>query len=251
MSREFWRAGLSLNIKARHDIPEFLTANLSSIHVIAFDIDWKRNIFSSHNLFAQYCWMLIKQLINLRKVRTENLKFRTESDRSSKSNGCLVSYTSNIAFHLRPIWLQTLVAIDSDSCQTSFPIFYAPPSEVAVLFNSILSRHPFFGQIVYLDLQLCSGFDSEHDDLFVCPIYTQRSMSDRKNERSSFCDLVGLNIYRICKRNTCQNKALQRKHIGISIHPKQTRNNNFCTSSIYQNVWWFRTHFAFAQYSLK
>ena len=30
---------LKLNIKARHDIPEFLTANFSSKHLIAWDID--------------------------------------------------------------------------------------------------------------------------------------------------------------------------------------------------------------------
>ena len=36
---------LRLNIKARKDIPEFLNANLSSIHLIAFDIDLSWNIF--------------------------------------------------------------------------------------------------------------------------------------------------------------------------------------------------------------
>ena len=55
---------LMLNIKARSNLPEFLTANLSSI--IYF--------FTLH----KFCSMLIKQLINLRKVRTENLKFRTD-----------------------------------------------------------------------------------------------------------------------------------------------------------------------------
>ena len=32
----------------------------------------------------------------------------------------VTTWLSNIAFHLRPIWLQTLVAIDSESRQTSF-----------------------------------------------------------------------------------------------------------------------------------
>ena len=31
---------LMLNIKARHEIPKFLNANLRLIHLIAFDIDW-------------------------------------------------------------------------------------------------------------------------------------------------------------------------------------------------------------------
>ena len=63
-----------LNIKARHQIREFLNANLRSIHLIAFDIDWSWNIFTSHN----FCSMFIEQLIDLEKVRTDNLKFRTD-----------------------------------------------------------------------------------------------------------------------------------------------------------------------------
>ena len=93
-------------------------------------------------------------------------------------------WLSNIAFHLRPIWLQTLVVIDSESRLTSFPSFCAPPSEVAVLFDSNLSRLPFLGQVVDLDLLLCTGFDSEHAVLFLCHIFTQRPMTDRKIERS-------------------------------------------------------------------
>ena len=58
----------------------------------------------------------------------------------------------------------------------SFPIFCAPPSEVAVLFDSILSRLPFLGQVVDLDLLLCTGFNSEHAVLFLCHIFTQRPM---------------------------------------------------------------------------
>ena len=77
---------------------------------------------------------------------------------------------SNIAFYLEPIWLQTLVAIDSESRVTLFPSFCAPPSEVAVLFDSNLSRLPFLGQVVDLDLLLCTGFDSEHAVLFLCHI---------------------------------------------------------------------------------
>ena len=91
---------------------------------------------------------------------------------------------SNIAFHLRPIWLQTLVAIDLVSHLTSFPSFCAPPSEVAVLFYSNLSRCPFLGQVVDLDLLLCTGFDSEHAALFLCHIFTQRPVTDKKIERS-------------------------------------------------------------------
>ena len=85
-----------------------------------------------------------------------------------------------VAFHWLPIWLQTLVAIDSESCLTLFPRFCAPPSEVAVLFYSNLSRLPFLGQVVNLDLLLCTGFDSEHVVLFLYHIFAQRPMNDSK-----------------------------------------------------------------------
>ena len=96
-------------------------------------------------------------------------------------------FLRQVAFHLRPILLQTLVAIDPESCQTSFPSFCAPPSEVAVLFDSNLSRRPFLGQLVDLDLLLCTGFDSEPEDLFLCHIFTQRPMNDSKSERRDGC----------------------------------------------------------------
>ena len=96
----------------------------------------------------------------------------------------VTTWLSNFTFHLRPIWLQTLAAIDSELRLTSFSSFCAPPSEVAALFNSNLSRRPFLGQVVDTDLLLCTGFDSEHVVLFLCHIFTQRPMNDRKIERS-------------------------------------------------------------------
>ena len=65
----------------------------------------------------------------------------------------------NIAFHLQPIWLQNLVAIDLESRLTLLPSFSVLPSEFAVLFNLNLSRLPFLGQVVNLDLLLCTGFN--------------------------------------------------------------------------------------------
>ena len=154
--------------------------------------------------------MLIEQLIE--KVRTENLKFRADlrdlfmdgwlvtqqmivhkgrllkksQTRKSKLvlSRLVTTWLSNIAFFLRLIWLQTLVAIDSESRLTLFPSFCALPSEVAALFDSNLSRLPFLGQVVDTDLLLCTGFDSEHVVLFLCHIFTQRPMNDRKIERS-------------------------------------------------------------------
>ena len=105
----------------------------------------------------------------------------------------ITTWLSNITFHSQPIWLQalvvihsrlqTLVVIDSESRLTSFSSFCAPPSEVAVLLDSNLSRCPFLGQVVNLDLLFCTGFHSEHVVLFLCHIFTQRQMTDRKIER--------------------------------------------------------------------
>ena len=75
------------------------------------------------------------------------------------------AWLSNVTFRLRPIWLQTLVAIDSESCQTSFPSIRAAPSEVAVLFDSNLSRSLFLGQVAFhlrpIGLQTLVAIDSE------------------------------------------------------------------------------------------
>ena len=67
----------------------------------------------------------------------------------SKIKAVVHTSLANIAFHLRPIWLQTLVTINSESRLTSFPSFCVPPSEVAVLFDLNLSRcrRPLLGQV--------------------------------------------------------------------------------------------------------
>ena len=99
-------------------------------------------------------------------------------------NTCL----SNITFyevHLLPILLQTLVAINSESCQTLFRSFCMQPSEVAMLFISNLSSRPFLRQVINLDLVLCTGFHLEQVLLFLCHIWTQIQMNDRKIEQSN------------------------------------------------------------------
>ena len=73
-------------------------------------------------------------------------------------------WLSNIAFHLRPIWLQTLIAIESKSYKTSFPSFCAPLSD--------------------LDLLLYTGFDLQDACLFLCLLTTQRPMNYRNIEQS-------------------------------------------------------------------
>ena len=117
----------------------------------------------------------------------------TKEDCSTKSSNrksklvlstLVTRWLSNIALHLRLIWLQILVVIDSELCLTSFPGFCAPRSKVAALFDSNLSRRPFLGQVVDTDLLLCTGFESEYAVLFLCHFFAQRRMNDRKIERS-------------------------------------------------------------------
>ena len=88
------------------------------------------------------------------------------------------------AFASYSLWLQTLVANNSESRMTLFPSFCVPPSEVAVLFYLNLSRRPFLGQVVDLDLLLCTGFNLEHAVLFLCHLFTQRPINNQKIEQS-------------------------------------------------------------------
>ena len=99
----------------------------------------------------------------------------------------VTTWLSKIAFHLLPMWLQSLIAIDSESRLTSFPSFSSLRATiwVAMLFCSNLSRRPFLGQEVDLDLLHCTGFNLEHAVLFLCHILNQRSMTDRKIKRSN------------------------------------------------------------------
>ena len=47
---------------------------------------------------------------------------------------------------------------------------------------------PSFGQVINLDLLLCTGFYLEHAVLFLCHIFTQRPMNDRKiKQRDGLC----------------------------------------------------------------
>ena len=87
---------------------------------------------------------------------------KKSSNRKSKLvlSTLVTAWLWNIAFHLQPIWLQTLVAINSELRLTSFPSFCVQPSEVPALFNLNLSRRPFLRQVVNTDLlQRCFAQD--------------------------------------------------------------------------------------------
>ena len=87
-----------------------------------------------------------------------------------------ISFVTDLAANFGCYWFR----ITPDT----FPSFCAPQSKVTVLFNMNLSKGPFLGQVIDLDLQLCTGFDSEHAVLFLCHIFTQRPMTNRKIKRS-------------------------------------------------------------------
>ena len=117
----------------------------------------------------------------------------TKADCSKKSSNqklklvlsmLVTTLLSNIAFHLQPIWLQTLIAIDSESHLTLFPSICAQLSEVVALFDWNMSRRPFLGQVVDSDLLLFTGFNLEHAVLFLRHTFTQEPMNDRKIEWS-------------------------------------------------------------------
>ena len=115
---------------------------------------------------AQFCFMLIKQLINLEKVRTasDNLKFRTHlRDRvMDTADDCLQRQTAQKSSienqslscqrwslqgfqksHFICYWLGGILYCN----QFTFPSFCAPPCEVAVLIDSNLSRRPCLGKV--------------------------------------------------------------------------------------------------------
>ena len=48
--------------------------------------------------------------------------------------------------------------------------------------NSNLSKRPRLGQLVDLDLLLCTGFNSEHMGLFLCHSFAKGPMNDQKIE---------------------------------------------------------------------
>ena len=81
---------LKSNSEVRQDTPEFLTANLSKMYIVALDLKY----FSLHSFHL----MLIKQVVNLKNVGAGN--YRTDL------NGALLeswAATLDVAFILKPI----------------------------------------------------------------------------------------------------------------------------------------------------
>ena len=129
-----------------------------------------------------YGWLVSNRVDECLQRKTAQKIFKSKTEAGPVNS--VTTWLSNITFHLLQIWLQTLVAIDSELRLTSFPSFCTPSSEVAALFDSDMSRCPFLRQVVDADLLLCAGFHSEHEVLFLCHIFAQRPMNDRKIEPS-------------------------------------------------------------------
>ena len=77
-----------------------------------------------------------------------------------------ISFATSLAANFGCNWFRIMPDI--------FSKLLMPPSEVTVLFDLNLSRHPFLGLVVNLDdvkldLLLCTGFNLEHVVLFLCP----------------------------------------------------------------------------------
>ena len=93
-----------------------------------------------------------------------------------------ICYLSGCKFWLLSIRLHT-------SYQISSPIFYAQPSEVAVLKDWNLSIRPFLGQVPSSILRSAAlhRFHQEHACLFQCIIYTLRLINDARIESDNAC----------------------------------------------------------------
>ena len=95
-----------------------------------------------------------------------------------------ITWHSSIAFHLRPIWLQTLVVGSIQNHAWHRFQAFARRHLKSLCYSIRPFTEALLGQVVDLDLLLCTGFNSEHAVLFLCHIFTQRQMADRKIERS-------------------------------------------------------------------
>ena len=97
-------------------------------------------------------------------------------DRPSRSS-------SNITFHLQLIWLQTLLQSIQDHARHCFQALLTAMGSSCSVWLKYMSRCPFLRHGFYLDLLLCTGFNSEHVDLFLCPMFTQRPQNDQNMEQ--------------------------------------------------------------------
>ena len=124
------------------------------VHIIAMDIDWSWNLFSSHN----FCSSSSRLLLEKWEVSqyhswwlfwvadcSKSFKSKIEARPNSVQSMQVSEWFSEVASSLQPIWQQILVAVDSESCQTSLPKLLCTAiwtSEVDVLFSWNLSRRP-------------------------------------------------------------------------------------------------------------
>ena len=110
------------------------------------------------------------------------------------------------------------------------------PSEVAVLFDSNLSRHPFLGQpeVVYSDLLLCIGFGLEHAVLFLCHISTQRPLKGRKMEQ---CALLWSATTSRQFHEFLLKISFHMKNESASVWPKNLQNGVLAQNLHYGLLW--------------
>ena len=109
------------NIEARQDIPEFslqyffLAYFLLNAHRPQKVRKWTHNVTDG--------------VMDRWRVKQQKIIFSRKLHRGSSNNASFhMVFKHRIS--LRPIWLQTLVLIDLETCRTLFPSFCAPPSKV-------------------------------------------------------------------------------------------------------------------------
>ena len=116
-------------------------------------------------------WKKISYLRKVRKSEKWDLKFRTDIQKRRLKTQKMVIFRGRL-LEASPInaglgmafWhslsiatiLTALIVIDWYWCQRQFPSWRASPCEVVVLFDWNLSRCLFLGQVVNLDLLLCT-----------------------------------------------------------------------------------------------
>ena len=130
---------------------------------------------------SSYGWLVCNTVDECLQGEIAKKIFKSKIEARPVNAGHYMAYKHSISF---AIDLATNFGCYQFRITTSFLNFCVPPSEVAALFYSNLSRRPFLGQVVDSDLLLCTVFDSEHVVLFLCRIFTQRPINDRKIERS-------------------------------------------------------------------
>ena len=149
----------------------------SSSHTSEND-NWELKI-EDRKLRFSYEWLVSNTVNDSRLLKNPQIQIET----SPVNTGlCIafkhhISFATNLAANLGCNQFRILSkTVPKLLCNTNW-------SSCAVWWNLI--RLPFLGQVIDLDLLLCTGFNNEHEDLFLCTIFTKRPINDGKIKQSN------------------------------------------------------------------